>query len=172
MDMPPEVVEQLLDPGPNLSLSFCFLTDPVLRTFLYRCRMVHADGGLWCNAFWKAVYVSRRLMAIKPMTALNLSLVCDIIHNAERTDSNFIKLFISSFFGAWDVSTCHYRNLYRTKKAAHYKNFQQFAFEWYVSHVSTIPTFRDIANLYHTYNMANLLNNCFGSISCFHAIWS
>ena len=61
MDMPPEVLEQLLDPGPKCSpfrfLCVCvcvfFFTDPVLRTFLYRCRMAHDDGGLCCNDFLK-----------------------------------------------------------------------------------------------------------------------
>ena len=32
----------------------------------------------------KAVYASRKLMAIKPMTSLNLLLVCELIHNAEK----------------------------------------------------------------------------------------
>ena len=30
-----------------------------------------------------SVYVSRRLLAIEPMTALNLLLVCKLVHNAE-----------------------------------------------------------------------------------------
>ena len=46
MHMPTEVVEQLLDVGPECSsfCSFCLLTDPVLRAFLYHCRMAHNDG--------------------------------------------------------------------------------------------------------------------------------
>ena len=37
-----------------LSLSFCPLTEVVFRTFLYHCRMVHDDGGVWCiNVFLK-----------------------------------------------------------------------------------------------------------------------
>ena len=53
--MPLEVVEQLLDAGLKLfsfSPSFCLLTDLVLQTLLYHCRMAHADGGLSCNVFW------------------------------------------------------------------------------------------------------------------------
>ena len=49
------VVEQLLNDGLKfLSFRLCFLllTDPVLQTFLYHCRMAHADGGLSCNVFW------------------------------------------------------------------------------------------------------------------------
>ena len=57
MDMPSEVVEQLLDASlkcSSFSPSFCLLTDPLLQTYLYHCRMAHADGGLSCNVFWKA----------------------------------------------------------------------------------------------------------------------
>ena len=36
-----------------LSLSSCLLTDPVLRPFLYRCRMAHDDEGLCCYVLWK-----------------------------------------------------------------------------------------------------------------------
>ena len=35
-----------------LSLSFCLLTEPVLRTFLCHCHMAHDDAGLWCDVFW------------------------------------------------------------------------------------------------------------------------
>ena len=31
----------------------------------------------------KSVFVNRRLMAIEPMTAINLLLVCELIHNAK-----------------------------------------------------------------------------------------
>ena len=64
----------------------------------------------------KSVYVSRRLMAIEPMSTLNLLLVCELIHNAEWRDQNFNNILHHRFW-AWDVSTCHSRNLYRTIKS-------------------------------------------------------
>ena len=45
----------------------------------------------------KSVYVSRRLMAIEPMTALRVLLVCELIHNAERRDLTFINFLHISF---------------------------------------------------------------------------
>ena len=53
MDMPPEVLEQLLDAGPKRQKEsksksyeiFCLLTDPVIRTFLYPCRTLLAYVG-------------------------------------------------------------------------------------------------------------------------------
>ena len=55
MDMPPEVVEQLLDDGPKCS-SFRFLLSfdrSGAANFFVPLSMVHDDGGLCCNAFWK-----------------------------------------------------------------------------------------------------------------------
>ena len=47
----------------------------------------------------KSVYVSRRLMAIEPMTAWNILLVYELIYNAEWRDKNFINCFPLSFLG-------------------------------------------------------------------------
>ena len=85
MDMPPKVVEQLLDAkSETLFLShFCLLTDQVFRNFC--TTVVWSMMMETCDVMFsvKYVYVSRRLMVIEPMRALNLLLVCDLIHNAE-----------------------------------------------------------------------------------------
>ena len=52
-----------------LSLSFCLLTDPVLRTFCTTAHDVEAFDAIFSG---KSVYISLRLMSIEPMTALNL----------------------------------------------------------------------------------------------------
>ena len=58
------------------SLSFCLLTEPVLRAFLYHCHTVDGDGGFWSNVFWKSLYKNRKKMAIEPgMSASNLLIV-------------------------------------------------------------------------------------------------
>ena len=76
MDTPPEVVEQLfnclivrqLSEMLFLSLSFCPLTEPVIRIFLYHCRIAHADRGFCCYVMfsWKSVYKNRKRMPIEP----------------------------------------------------------------------------------------------------------
>ena len=77
MDMPPEIVAQLLDSGPKRS-SFRFL--------FVACELIHNAEWTGQNFIvWpmmmetfvvmfsgKFVYVSRKLMAIEPMTAVNL----------------------------------------------------------------------------------------------------
>ena len=58
--------------------SFCLLTDPMLRAFCTTVvwpMMMEVFDVMFSG---KSVYVSWRLMAIEPMTALNLLLVCAI----------------------------------------------------------------------------------------------
>ena len=57
MDMPSEVVEQLLDAGLKCSFFRLLFVFWQFRcsylAFLYHCRMTHDDGGLRCSVFWK-----------------------------------------------------------------------------------------------------------------------
>ena len=78
MDMPPEVVKQLLDTGPKCSSfrSPRVFWQSVLRTFLYHCRMAH-DGGFWDHVFWKISLQESEMhrgrtmnVSIKPFTRL------------------------------------------------------------------------------------------------------
>ena len=62
---------------PFLSLSFCVLTDPVLRTFM--CQYTTIVWPMMLEAFdvmfsGNSAYVSQILMAIEPMTALHLKI--------------------------------------------------------------------------------------------------
>ena len=88
MDMPPESVEQLLDAGPDrnaISLAFFLSLDrfgaPNLFVLLSLWPMMMEVFVVMFSG--KSVYVTRRLMAIEPTTALNLLLVCELIHDAE-----------------------------------------------------------------------------------------
>ena len=74
--------------------------------------------------------MNRRLLAIEPMTALNLLIVGELIHNAEWSDQNLITFLYHRFFpGAWDISTCHGRNLYRTiKNTSHFQQILTIRF--------------------------------------------
>ena len=98
--MPPEAVEQLLDAGPKSSpfrFLFVFLQircSECFCTTVVRPMMMAAFDVMFSG---KSVYVSRRLMAIEPMT-LHLLLICEVIHDAERRDQNLFNFFTSSFF--------------------------------------------------------------------------
>ena len=95
-----------------LSLSFCLLTEPVLRPLLYRCRMAHGDGGVWCNVFWKVVCLQEsekddnRTMnvSIKTFNRLTWFMMPNVKFKTLPT-------FLHHRFWAWYVSPCHGRNL-------------------------------------------------------------
>ena len=80
-----------------LSLSFCFWqirrSEPLCTTVVWESLPfdVMFSG--------KYVYVSRRFMAIEPITTLNLLFVSELVHNTEWRDKNFINFFTSSFLG-------------------------------------------------------------------------
>ena len=141
MHMPPEVVGQLLDPGPKFS-SFIFVfwqircSEPFCTTVVWPM-MMEAFVVMFSG---KSVYVSRRLMAIEPMATLNRLLVCKLVHNAEWRDESFI-IFLHQRFWSSYVSSCHGSNLYQTIKSGT------------LSKSSTIR-FRMIYQLYsnHTYS--------------------
>ena len=66
------------------SLFFWSLDRSGAPNLLYNYRMAHVMMEAFDVMFsGKSVYVSRILMAIEPVTALNLLLVCELIHHAE-----------------------------------------------------------------------------------------
>ena len=73
------------------------ISDYCKRTFqkaLRQNKIIHDDGSQYDVMFsGKSVYVSRRLMAIEPMTALNLLLLCELTHSPNeeiKTKSTFL----------------------------------------------------------------------------------
>ena len=125
-----------------LSLSFCLLTEPVLRTFLYNCRMAHDDGGFWCNVYWKVFLQESEKdddrtmnVSIEPFTRLILCMTTNV-------EFKTLPTFLHHRFCAWYVSPCHGRNLQRTIKSGTLsKQFHQFVFKWYINHFSAIVWF-------------------------------
>ena len=91
-------------------------------------------------------------MAIEPMTALNLLLVCELIHTAESRDQNFINFLHNRFWASY-AKGCHGRYLHRTIKSVtltkHFNNsLSNDTCLLCFNYVSTILTFRDITILY------------------------
>ena len=89
MNIPPGIVEQLLDARPICSFfRNGLLTD---RSSDLRCSEPFCTTVVWpmmMEAFdvmfsGKPVCESRRLMTTEPMKAFYLLLVCELIHNAE-----------------------------------------------------------------------------------------
>ena len=94
-----------------LSLSFCPLTEPVLRILLYHCRMAHDDGGFWCHVFWKVFLQESEKdgdwtmnVSIEPFTRL-IWLMTLIV------EFKILPTFLHHRFWAWYVSSCHGHNL-------------------------------------------------------------
>ena len=148
MDMSTKVVKQLLDAGPKCSSFSFLLTDPVLRAFLYHCRMAHGDGGLRCNVFWKVCIRESEIDGDRTNDSIEsfIRVWTDSLHRMKK--SKFHHFFHIIVFGHHMLGVAMVVICTGQYKLAHYQTFQQFAFEWYINYVSTILTIWDTTIFY------------------------
>ena len=139
-----QFVNQLLDTGPKCSsfrssfvcfFVFFFLTEPVLRTFWYHCRIAHDAGGLWCNVFCR-VFVEQsekdgdRTMnaSIEPFTFLIWILM------TPNVEFKTLPTFYIIVFGHDMLALVMVIQFVPDNEKRHtIQKFQQFAFEWYIN---------------------------------------
>ena len=96
------------------SLSFCFLTERVLRTFLCHCRMAHDDGRFWilmpCFLEVSLLQESEKdgdrtmNVSIEPFTRLIWFMTLIV-------EFKTLPTFLHHSIWAWYVSSCLGRNL-------------------------------------------------------------